>query len=81
MQAAKSWHGYDSATYIRVLLWFTTRRCTLCKRKMRAVLVIITDVLAHQPLQMPLVQYDHMIEEIPVSLGTVKKSMAAMASE
>jgi hypothetical protein len=31
---------------------------------MCAVLVIITDVLAHQPLQMPLVQYDHMIEEI-----------------
>src|SRR5271156_2342463 len=26
MQATKSWHGYDSATHIRVLLWFTTRR-------------------------------------------------------
>jgi hypothetical protein len=40
MQATKSWHGYDWATYIRVFLWFATRRCPLCEREMCSVVVV-----------------------------------------
>jgi hypothetical protein len=40
MQTTKSWHGYDWATYIRVFLWFATRRCSLmileCLQSIRA---------------------------------------------
>jgi len=31
---------------------------------MRSVLVIITDILFHQPAQVSSIQYDHMIQEI-----------------
>jgi hypothetical protein len=40
MQATKSWHGHDWATYIRVFLWFATRRCSLCEREMCSVAVV-----------------------------------------
>jgi hypothetical protein len=40
MQAAKSWHGYDSATHIRVHLWFTIRGCSLVQCKMRSIFVV-----------------------------------------
>src|SRR5271156_6123753 len=64
MQATKSWHGYDSATHIRVLLWFTTRRCSLVQCKMRSIFVVVKNVLVQQALQMPFIQHDHMVEQI-----------------
>jgi len=59
MQATKSWHGYDWATYIRVFLWFATRRCPLCEREMCSVVVVVKDVRVQQPLQQSFIQDDH----------------------
>ena len=69
MQATKSWHGHDPATYIRVLLCFTTRRCSLCQREMRSVVVIVADVLVHQAFQMPFIENDHMVEQIAAAVA------------
>jgi hypothetical protein len=69
MQATKSWHGYDWATYIRVLLWFATRRCPFCEREMCSVVVVVEDVCVQQPLQMPFIHNDHMVKQIPAAVA------------
>jgi hypothetical protein len=53
MQAAKSWHRYDSAACFGILLSLTSGRCSLRQREMRQVFVIIANVLPHQAFQMP----------------------------
>ena len=49
-----------SATLCR----FATCRSSLLQRKMCSVIVVITDVLAHQAFQMPFVEHDYMVEQI-----------------
>jgi hypothetical protein len=69
MQATKSWHGYDWATYIRVLLWFAIRRCSLCEHEMCLVVVVVKDVLVQQAFQMPFIYNDHMVKQIPAAVA------------
>ena len=69
MQATKSWHGCDSATCIRVFLWFATRRCSLCEREMCSVVVVVKDVRVQQPLQLSFIQDDHMVKQIPAAVA------------
>src|SRR5205807_9808675 len=38
-------------------------RCSLAQSKMRAVLVMVGDVLGKEPLQVSLVQSNHMVEQ------------------
>jgi hypothetical protein len=64
MQSAESWRGYDSATSIRVLRCNTISGRSLRQRKMRSVFVIIVNVFVHEPLQMPFIHDDDMIEQI-----------------
>jgi hypothetical protein len=45
MQAAKSWHRYDSAAGFAILLSLTSGRCFLRQREMRPVFVIIANVV------------------------------------
>ncbi len=47
MQAAESRHGSDLAICTVMDFGSTTRRCFLRQRKMRTVLLVIVDVLAH----------------------------------
>jgi hypothetical protein len=55
MQAAKPWHGYNAAASIVSPHCFPTRRCSFIQPEMRPVVVIITDVLFHEPPQMPFI--------------------------
>jgi len=68
VQATKPWHGCGSATCIRVL-WFTIRRCSLCEREMCSVVVVVKDVLIQQAFQMPFIQDNHMVEQIPAAVA------------
>ena len=36
---------------------------------MRSVVVIVTDVLSHQAFQMPFIENDNMVEEIPAAVS------------
>jgi hypothetical protein len=68
MQAAKSWHGYDSERWIGVVCCLTVHRRSICQRKMRPVVVIVTDVFIHEAFQMTFVQDNHMIKQIPAAV-------------
>ena len=69
MQAAESRHGIDLATCIVMNLGFTTCRSSLLQSKMSSVLVIITNVITHQSFQMPLIEHDGMVEQIPAAVA------------
>jgi len=44
--------------------WISTVRSSLRKSKMRAVLVVVTDVLRKQPFQMAFIHGDNMIQQV-----------------
>ncbi len=64
MQPAESRHRYDSSAHTRYFFWLTTRRRSLCQRKMRSILMVVTDVFVHKTFQLPLVKNDHLIEQV-----------------
>ena len=64
MQAAESGHDNDFAPGLRITHRYTTGRRFLGQREMRPVLVIVTDILIHQALQIPFVENDHMVKQI-----------------
>ena len=64
VQAAEPRHGGRLATHLSVL-----RDCPACRRlllqpKMSPVLMVVADVLDHQAPEMPLIEHDHMIEQV-----------------
>jgi hypothetical protein len=69
MQAAESRHGNDLATCTVIDLGFTSCRSFLLQCEMRSVFVVIADVLAHQSLQMPFVEHDDVVEQIPSTVA------------
>src|ERR1035437_1837621 len=67
MQSTEPWYGDDCTARVcfpRV----AARRSLLIQPKVSAIFVIVADVLVHQTLQMPLVQDDHMIEQITATV-------------
>ena len=46
----------------------STRGRPLLQREVRPILVVIANVFSHQPFQMPLVEHDYMIEQIPSAI-------------
>lgn len=68
MQAAEFRHRYNSSAHARDFFWITTRRRSLGQRKMRPILMAVTDVFVYKTFQMPLVQNDHLIEQVAAQL-------------
>ena len=64
MQATKARHGNNLCTHRCAHLSFPARWSFLCQAQMSPVIVVITDVLVHEPFQVALVQNDHMVEQI-----------------
>ena len=64
MQPAEPWHGNNPTTCIRILFYLTSSGCSFVQRKMRSVVVVVTDVLVHQTRQVPLIEHDDMIQEV-----------------
>jgi hypothetical protein len=48
----------------RVFHGLTTSTGSLRQRKMCSIIVVVTDVLVHQPPQMAFIQHDRMVEQI-----------------
>jgi hypothetical protein len=74
MQTAKPWHGYDLATRTGITRCNTTGRRSFCQCKMRAILVVVADVLVHQAFQMAFVENDHVIKQIAAAVGGWRRS-------
>ena len=69
MQAAEPWHRYNPGTRTGLARCLTTYRFPLRQCKMSSVLVVITDVLIHEPFQMPFIDDDHMVEQITTAVS------------
>src|ERR1035437_5687341 len=69
VQAAESLHRYDFAACIGIHFCFTTSRRSFVQCKVRSVVVIVADILIHKALQMPFVEHDHMVEQIPAAVA------------
>ena len=83
VQAAEPRHRYDPAIYARILARFTTGRRSLREREMRSIVVVVMDVLAHQSFQMPLIDDDHVVEQITTTTAnpTFSHTVLPRASE
>jgi len=69
MQSTEPWHGEDFAPLIVMDLGFSSSRSFLLQSKMRPVVVIIANVFVHQSFQMPFVEHDHMVDQIPSTVA------------
>jgi hypothetical protein len=83
MQSAKPWHRYNPMVALEILLRYTTGRGSLRQRKMRAVLVIVADIIAHKALQMPFIENDYMVEQVAAAVAdpTLGDTVLPRASE
>jgi len=68
VEATDSRHGYDFAVRVCVRRRHPTGRRSLLQRKVRAVLMVIANVGGHQPFQMPFVEHDDIIKQIPSAI-------------
>ena len=64
VQSTEPGRGNHSARWAGTSDGPAVRRSLLRQSKMRPVVMIVMDVLGHQPFEMPLVQHDHMIEQV-----------------
>jgi hypothetical protein len=69
MQAAEPRHGYNSGACIVALLGLTTSRRSLRQRQMRSVVMVIADVIIHEPFQVAFIEDDHMIKQVPTTIA------------
>jgi len=64
VQAAESWQGLNLAFGPRGNCDCPTCWRVLRETQVRTVLVIVAYVLCHEPLQVPFIQDDHMVEQV-----------------
>src|SRR5580658_7659145 len=63
VQAAEPRPGCNSPVRVRVGQRHSTLGRFFSESEVSAVVVIVTDVLIHEPLQMTLIEHDHMVEK------------------
>ena len=64
MQTAEPRHRYDLVASYGIRSGFAAGRRSLRQREMRAVVMVVADVLFHQPFQMAFIEHDHMVEQV-----------------
>ena len=69
MQAADPGQGNDFRIHCRVHLCIATRRSLFSQPEMRPVVVVVVNVLGHEPFQMFFVEHDHVVEKIAAAGG------------
>lgn len=68
VRTAELWHRYNPAASFGPIRNLTAGRRSLRQSKMRSILVIETDVLIHQALQVSLIDNDHMVQQVAASV-------------
>jgi hypothetical protein len=83
MQTAELGHRYNPVAATEIHHCLTTGRGSLRQRKMCSVFVIVTDVISHQAFQMPLIENNHMVEQIAAAIAnpTLGNTVLPRASE
>src|ERR1039458_7327577 len=67
MQTTQPWNRNHLVTVPGIFVCFTTRRRSLFQREMGAILEIVEDEFVDQSFQMPPIENDHMVEQIPAA--------------
>ena len=78
MQAAETRHGNDFRTHGTFHRCIATRRSLLPQPEMRPVVVVVADVLGHEPFQMAFIEHDHMVEQIAAAVADEALSDAVL---
>ena len=69
MEAAESRDRHDAATRVGAPCGHSSERCLLRKTKMSPVVMVVADIFGHETLEMPLVEPNHVIEQIPAAVA------------
>ena len=69
MQAAEPRHGDNFAARICSRRRDTPIRSLLVQAEVGSVLVVVANILVHQPLQVALVEHDHMVEQVAAAVA------------
>ena len=69
MQTTEPRHGYNLATCAMIRFCFATDWRSFRQTEVRAILVIVADVVAHQTFQMTFIEDDHVVEQIPTEVS------------
>ena len=67
VQTAEPGHRYNLAASYQIRSRITVGRRSFGKREMRSVVVVVTNILVHQPPKMPFIQHNDMIEQVPAA--------------
>jgi hypothetical protein len=78
MQSIKPWRKYNSVTHTGILHGLTTGRRSLGHRKMCSIIVVLTDVLVHQSLQVAFIQNNHLVEQISTAASDPELNNAVL---
>jgi hypothetical protein len=69
MQSAQSRHGKDVAIGARGFSRHAAGGRFLRQAEMSSVVVVLADGIGYEAFQMPRIQHDHMIEQIPAAVA------------
>src|ERR1035438_10156086 len=69
MKTSEPWHRCNLATDTGILICLTPAGRSLRQREMRSVFMVITNVFADQAFQMPFVENNHMVKQVPPAIA------------
>jgi hypothetical protein len=69
MKTSEPWHRCNLATGTGILICLTPAGRSLRQREMRSVFMVITNVFADQAFQMPFVENNHMVKQVPSAIA------------
>jgi hypothetical protein len=69
VEASESWNTDNVSASAVTLGLFASKGSLLVQTEMSPVIVVVTNVLIHQPFQMPLIENDDMIEQITTAIA------------
>jgi hypothetical protein len=86
MQTTNPRHGDNPAVRVRGLRSLAASSSVLVQPEVRSVFVVITNVIRHKTLQVPLIESDHTIEpkkigaSIQASIGESRADLAGLSN-
>ena len=64
VQTAEPWHRNHPAIWARISNGLASSRCLFLQPEMRSVIMVVANVLVHETLEMPLVEDNHVIQQV-----------------
>ena len=78
MQTAESWHRCDIGSDRCAFCPFSACWSLLLQPEVRPVVVVVANILVHEPFQMMLIEHDHMVEQVATAVADEALSNAVL---